>query len=95
MVAKDKTSGLEYVGWKFWFVVFVVVAVPAVYASFQLVTERTTPLVPVAMGAIGAALLGSLADYAGIDFVYQVCAFLPLLGLLTIFLPDIRHTGKA
>ncbi|MBK9615524.1 MAG: MFS transporter [Uliginosibacterium sp.] len=47
------------------------------------------------MGAIGAALLGSLADYAGIDFVYQVCAFLPLLGLLTIFLPDIRHTGKA
>jgi FSR family fosmidomycin resistance protein-like MFS transporter len=47
------------------------------------------------MGAIGAALLGSLADYAGIDFVYQVCAFLPLLGLLTIFLPDIRHAGKA
>lgn len=47
------------------------------------------------MGAIGAAMLGWLADYAGIDFVYQACAFLPLLGLLTIFLPDIRHTGKA
>ena len=58
MVAKDKTSGLEYVGWKFWFVVFVVVAVPAVYASFQLVTERTTPLVPVAMGAIGGHRAG-------------------------------------
>jgi FSR family fosmidomycin resistance protein-like MFS transporter len=46
------------------------------------------------MGAIGAALLGWLADHAGIDFVYQVCAFLPLLGLLTIFLPDIRHASK-
>jgi len=42
------------------------------------------------MGAIGAALLGKLADHSGIEFVYQVCAFLPLLGLLTIFLPDLR-----
>ena len=64
MVAKDKTSGLEYVGWKFWFVVFVVVAVPAVYASFQLVTERTTPLVPVAMGAIGAAIGAGVVSLA-------------------------------
>ncbi|MDO6385167.1 MULTISPECIES: MFS transporter [Uliginosibacterium] len=42
------------------------------------------------MGAIGAALLGMLADLRGIEFVYQVCAFLPLLGLLTVFLPDLR-----
>lgn len=47
------------------------------------------------MGAIGAALLGKLADHAGIDFVYQVCAFLPLLGLLTVFLPDLRKPDKA
>ena len=64
MVAKDKTSGLEYVGRKFWFVGFVVVAVPAVYASFQLVTERTTPLVPVAMGAIGAAIGAGVVSWA-------------------------------
>ncbi len=39
------------------------------------------------MGGIAAAILGLLADARGIAWVYQVCAFLPLLGLLTIFLP--------
>lgn len=42
------------------------------------------------MGAIGAALLGMLADLRGIEYVYQLCAFLPLLGLLTVFLPDMQ-----
>jgi len=36
-----------------------------------------------------------LADSQGIEFVYQVCAFLPLLGLLTVFLPDIEHRRRA
>jgi len=44
------------------------------------------------MGGIGAAVLGKLADLQGIEFVYRVCAFLPLLGLLTVFLPDIGRT---
>jgi len=39
------------------------------------------------MGSVGAAVLGKLADHSGIDFVYQVCAFLPLIGLLAAFLP--------
>jgi FSR family fosmidomycin resistance protein-like MFS transporter len=39
------------------------------------------------MAGVGAALLGVLADRNGILWVYQVCAFLPLLGLLTVFLP--------
>jgi len=39
------------------------------------------------MGGIAAALLGVLADHKGIDYVYWVCSFLPLVGLLTIFLP--------
>ena len=42
------------------------------------------------MGGVGAAVLGKLADLHGIEYVYQTCAYLPLLGLLTIFLPDIR-----
>jgi FSR family fosmidomycin resistance protein-like MFS transporter len=42
------------------------------------------------MGGIGSALLGSLADHTSINFVFQVCAFLPLIGLLTGFLPDLR-----
>ena len=42
------------------------------------------------MGGIGAALLGQLADATSIGTVYQVCAYLPLIGLLTAFLPTIR-----
>lgn len=43
------------------------------------------------MAGIGSALLGELADRTSIELVYHVCAFLPLLGLVTIFLP---RTGK-
>ncbi|MDX7737079.1 MULTISPECIES: MFS transporter [Aeromonas] len=43
------------------------------------------------MGGIGAALLGKLADATSIETVYQVCAYLPLIGLLTAFLPNIRR----
>ena len=39
------------------------------------------------IGGLGAAVLGKLADHTGIAFVYQVCAFLPALGLLAVFLP--------
>jgi len=42
------------------------------------------------MGGLGAALLGQLADATSIATVYQVCAFLPLIGLLTAFLPTIK-----
>lgn len=43
------------------------------------------------MGGLGAALLGILADYTSIEFVYGVCAYLPMAGLLTVFLPNLRH----
>jgi MFS transporter, FSR family, fosmidomycin resistance protein len=42
------------------------------------------------LGGVGAALLGALADVTSLTFVYQVCAFLPAIGLLTYFLPNIR-----
>jgi FSR family fosmidomycin resistance protein-like MFS transporter len=42
------------------------------------------------MGGIGAAVLGHLADQTSIHYVYQVCAYLPLLGLCAALLPDIR-----
>jgi len=41
------------------------------------------------MGGLGAAVLGNLADHWGIDTVYRICAFLPLLGILAVFLPNI------
>ncbi|RDT56449.1 MFS transporter [Escherichia coli] len=43
------------------------------------------------MGGLGAAVLGVVADHTSIDLVYKICAYLPLLGILTIFLPDNRH----
>ena len=41
------------------------------------------------LGGIGAAILGKLADLTSIDFVYHVCAYLPAIGILTAFLPDL------
>ncbi len=42
------------------------------------------------IAGIGSAVLGKVADHTGINFVFQICAYLPLLGLLTVFLPDIE-----
>lgn len=46
------------------------------------------------MGAVGSAALGALADRTSIEFVFKICSFLPLLGLLAVFLPDIEHKHK-
>ena len=45
-------------------------------------------------GAIASALLGVLADYGGIMFVFNLCAYMPLIGLMTWFLPNIPHGQK-
>ncbi len=42
------------------------------------------------LGGLGAAALGRIADVTGIETVYQVCSFLPLIGLMTAFLPNIE-----
>jgi FSR family fosmidomycin resistance protein-like MFS transporter len=47
------------------------------------------------MGGIGSAVLGQLIDLTNIRFVFQLCAFLPLLGLLTVFLPNIERKRPA
>lgn len=46
------------------------------------------------MAGIGAAVLGELADWTSIEFVYKVCSFLPLIGLLTIFLPALESGAR-
>jgi FSR family fosmidomycin resistance protein-like MFS transporter len=47
------------------------------------------------MGGIAAAALGVVADAKGIDYVYKLCSYLPLVGLLTVFLPDMRKGRQA
>ena len=76
---------------------FIASAFPAivVYAQ-ELIPGRTGMVSGVffglafGIGGIGAALLGGLADRAGISLVYQICAFLPAIGLLTALLPSIE-----
>lgn len=46
------------------------------------------------MGGLGSAVLGKLADVTSIGYVYKVCAFLPLIGLLTGFLPNIEKRSR-
>jgi MFS transporter, FSR family, fosmidomycin resistance protein len=46
------------------------------------------------IGGLGAAVLGEVADHTGIAFVYQICAFLPAIGLLAVFLPKMPRTAR-
>ena len=46
-------------------------------------------------GGIGAALLGVIADHTSVAFVIEICAYLPLIGLLAWLLPDIRRRPGA
>ncbi|HZB89999.1 MAG TPA: MFS transporter [Stellaceae bacterium] len=73
-------------------------------SAFSAILVYATELVPGRVGTIsglffglafgiagvGAAVLGEVADLTSIDFVYRVCAWLPLLGLLTAFLPNVE-----
>jgi FSR family fosmidomycin resistance protein-like MFS transporter len=46
------------------------------------------------IGGLGAAVLGKIADHTGLAFVYQVCALLPAIGLLAVFLPRMPRTVR-
>jgi FSR family fosmidomycin resistance protein-like MFS transporter len=46
------------------------------------------------IGGLGAAVLGKLADHTSIEYVYQVCSFLPAIGLLAVFLPKLPQNAR-
>ncbi len=46
------------------------------------------------IGGIAAAALGALADVTGIEYVFLICSFLPLLGLLTVLLPKMKDPQR-
>ena len=95
----------------FWTVILSVVIGLILASAFSVIVVYAQELVPgnvgmisglffgLAFGAagIGSAALGKLADHTSIIFVFQVCAFLPLIGFLTAFLPHIegRHGKQA
>ena len=47
------------------------------------------------LGGIGSAFFGWLADKTSIEFIFQISTLLPLLGIITAFLPDIEHKNSA
>ena len=47
------------------------------------------------ISGIAASALGHLADRTSIEYVFRLCSYFPLLGLLTVFLPNIGRPAKA
>lgn len=46
------------------------------------------------MGGVGSALLGVLADHTSVQYMFKICSFLPLIGLLTVFLPGKKQSPR-
>lgn len=95
----------------FWTIVLAVVIGIILASAFSAILVYATDLIPgkvgtiaglffglaFGMGGLGSALLGNLADHTSIGFVFRVCAFLPLIGIVAGFLPKVEHkslTGK-
>ena len=88
----------------FWTVTFTVLIGLILSSAFSAILVYAQELIPgkvgmvsglffglaFGMGGLGAALLGVLADHTSIEFVYRVIAFLPLIGMVTAFLPKVR-----
>jgi len=90
----------------FWTGVLSVVIGLIMASAFSAIVVMAQELVPGRVGAVsgvffgfafgagglGAALLGQLADRTSVEYVYKVASFLPAIGLLTVFLPNLRST---
>jgi len=88
----------------FWTVLLSIIIGLVLSSAFSVILVFAQELVPGKVGmisglffglafgvaGIGSAILGKLADWTSINFVFQVCAFLPLIGFLTAFLPHIE-----
>lgn len=89
----------------FWTGILIVFIGVILASAFSAILVYAQELIPGKVGAvsglffgfafgiagIGSAVLGRLADATSIEFVYKVCAFLPLIGLLTVFLPNLER----
>lgn len=92
----------------FWTAILSIIIGLVLASAFSAILVYAQELVPGRVGAIsglffglafgvagiGAAMLGRLADATSITFVYQLCAFLPAIGLLTAFLPNLESSRK-
>ncbi|CAM4256246.1 MFS transporter [Bordetella muralis] len=93
----------------FWTGVLVVIIGVILASAFSAIVVYAQELVPgkvgmiaglffgfaFGMGGLGAAALGKLADATSISYVYELCAYLPLLGVVAFLLPDIEGKKRA
>ncbi|QEC53000.1 FSR family fosmidomycin resistance protein-like MFS transporter [Anseongella ginsenosidimutans] len=100
------TLMLPYTG-LFWTIILSAVIGVIISSAFSAILVYATDLVPgkvgmiaglffgfaFGMGGIGSAVLGWLADQTSIEYVFKICAFLPLMGIIAGLLPDLAH-GK-
>jgi len=92
----------------FWTVVLIVLIGVILASAFSAILVYAQELIPgkiglisglffgfaFGMAGIGSALLGNLADKTSISYVFHVCSFLPLIGLIAGFLPNIEKKSK-
>lgn len=92
-----------------WTIIFAVIIGLIIASAFSAILVYATDLMPnkiglvaglffgfmFGMGGIGSAVLGAVADDTSIEYVFKICAFLPLIGIITAFLPNIKGTKKS
>ena len=94
----------------FWTIVMSIITGLVIASAFSAIVVFATDLKPdkvgmvagvffglmFGLGGIGSAFFGWLADLTSIDFVFRVSTWLPLLGIVALFLPDVRprHGGE-
>jgi len=92
----------------FWTIVLTVIIGVVISSAFSAIVVMGHALLPSRIGmvsglffgfafgmsGIGAAALGILADHTSIEFVFTVCSYLPAIGLVTVFLPDIGASPR-
>ncbi len=93
----------------FWTIVLAIIIGVVIASAFSAILVYATDLVPgkigtmaglffgfmFGMAGIGSAVLGWMADEISIEYVFRVCAYLPLLGIVAAFLPNIRYHAVA
>lgn len=99
---------LPYVGLT-WTIILAVIIGLILSSAFSAILVYATDLVPgkvgmiaglffgfaFGMGGIGSAFLGWLADKTSIEYIFKLCSYLPLLGIITGFLPNLEHRLKS
>ena len=89
----------------FWTSILSVIIGLIISSAFSAILVYATDLVPgkvgliaglffglaFGMGGLGSAVLGKLADQTSVEYVFKICAFLPLIGIFTGLLPNIEH----